>query len=118
MALRWREDPEAGGGRPDPGAAGARAVGFLAGQRLPLAQFAEPTIRTQDLARRTDTTLRYLYREQPLAAAGVETGMQVVFAGERLAGFEYFFDDPRRAEIEAEMQGTVFLGNLRFGFLI
>ncbi|HZI64323.1 MAG TPA: PP2C family protein-serine/threonine phosphatase, partial [Thermoanaerobaculia bacterium] len=118
MALRWRQDPEAGGGRIDPAAARARADEFLAAQGLPLAQFAEPAIRAQDLARRTDTTLRYLYREQPLAAAGVETGMQVVFAGERLAGFEYFFDDPRRAEIEAEMQGTVFLGNLRFGFLI
>ncbi len=118
MALRWRQDPDAGGGRIDAASARARADEFLAAQGQPLAQFGEPEIRAQDLAQRTDTTLRYLYRDQPLAAAGVKTGMQVVFAGDRLAGFEYFFDDPRRAEITTEMQGSVFLGNLRFGFLI
>jgi hypothetical protein len=114
MALRRRLAPEvAAPGRIDAATARQRADAFLVAQGYGLEQFAPSEVRTQELQARVDTTVRYPYREQVLGH-GIAYGMQVVFGGDELLGFEFYFDDPNRAQIEAGLQPIVMLENLRF----
>ena len=114
MALRRRLPPEAAvEGRIDAAAARARADEFLAAQGYPLDRFAASEVRTQELQARVDTMVRYPYRDQALAG-GIRYGMQVQFAGPELMGFEFYFDDPNRGQLEAGLQPMILLENLRF----
>jgi stage II sporulation SpoE-like protein len=114
MALRRRLPPqEAVAGRIDAATARQRADAFLVGEGYPLDRFAPSEVRTQELQARVDTTVRYPYREQVLGN-GIAYGMQVLFAGDQLLGFEFYFDDPNRAQVEAGLQPIIMLENLRF----
>jgi hypothetical protein len=86
-------DPDAAGGEIDVQTARAIADEFLAAQGLDIARYAEPEPRAKQLDKRTDLTLRYRAREA-LLGDEVPYGVEVQFAGERLAGFTTWLDDP------------------------
>ncbi len=114
MALRRRLPPEAAvEGRIDAATARARSDALLVEQGYTLDRFAASEVRTQELESRVDTTVRYPYKDQALGR-DIRYGMQVGFAGPELLGFEFYFDDPNRAEIEAGLQPIIMLENLRF----
>jgi hypothetical protein len=91
----------------------SRADRFLAEQGFSLDELQEPETRTQDLIARTDTTVRYRLVEQ-LLEDRLPYGFEVHFAGDRLAGFESWYEDPERSRIEALLQPFTLVGNLRF----
>lgn len=112
QALHLRLDPEAAGVPLDQTTARARADAFLAQQGIDLARYGAPELRTQQLARRTDTSLRYPDRLAPLPN-GARYGVQVDFAGDRLTGFGPWFDDPQERFPLASQQGIQVAGYLR-----
>lgn len=91
LVLRVPED--------EPGAAIDEASAIQQGEELlrsygfDLSMFDAPTVRRQDLASRTDVSLRYRDRRAILGES-VPYGVQVRFAGDRLAGFEPWIEDP------------------------
>jgi hypothetical protein len=66
---------------------------FLEDQGFDLTRYDEPELRTRDLQTRTDLFLRYLDREA-LLGEEYPYGVEVVFSGDRLAGYSRYFDDP------------------------
>lgn len=106
LALRFRPDPQASG-KPIPvQEARDRADAFLLAQGIDLAQYGEPQIRSQQLAARTDLSVRYPYR----GATGVPHGFAVLFAGDRLAGFQPWVDDPQQRQLQQTLRGLQFTG--------
>jgi len=106
--LRLRLDPQAKG-RPIPlGEARREADDFLARQGIDLARYAEPTPRSVQLAARTDLVLRYADRRT--APAGVTHGVDVSFAGDRLAGFESWWEGPDPRNLQRVVQQAAFEG--------
>ncbi len=107
--LRLNLDPEAKG-RPIPlAAARAQADAFLARQGIDLARYREPVPRSYQLAARTDLYLRYPDR-RPTPGGG-QHGIQVAFLGDRLAGFESWWDsDPRQRDLQRIVQQVAFAG--------
>lgn len=103
-----REDPGTGLERDE---ARRRAAEFLGAQGFDLALFDEPEVRVEQLASRTDTAVRLPLRER-LLGEGVRYGVEVAFAGDRLAGFSPWIEDPQRAVREEEMRLPTLLGNL------
>lgn len=74
-----------------------RANRFLVDNGFDLSRFAEPVPRRRDLVARTDLTLRYEDRRAILGDA-VPYGVEVLFAGDRLAGFRSWIEDPKLEE--------------------
>ncbi|HYX25512.1 MAG TPA: hypothetical protein VFC23_15280, partial [Thermoanaerobaculia bacterium] len=68
LGLRLRLEPEAKGAPIQPQEARARADAFLTREGVDLSHYDPPEIRSQQLAARTDLTLRYRDRRNPLAA--------------------------------------------------
>ena len=90
-----------------------RADAFLAAQGIDLARYGEPVLRSLQLSTRTDLAVRYLARD--VLAGVLPHGVEVVFAGDRLAGFETWTEDPREEELQRSLQGLRFAG---FGRLV
>lgn len=112
LGLRQRYDPLARGKPIAPEEARRGADAFLARQGFDLSRYGTPEVRTQQLAKRTDTTLRY--RDlRGTVAPGVFHGVEVLFAGDRLAGFQPYFDDPQTRILQRDFQGLQFTGILR-----
>ncbi|HEV2855000.1 MAG TPA: SpoIIE family protein phosphatase [Thermoanaerobaculia bacterium] len=109
LSLVQRFDPETQGAPISQREARARAEAFLERQGIDLSHYDGPEIRSQQLARRTDLTVRYRDRRNPLLA-GSTHGVQVFFAGDRLAGFDAWLDDPREKELAESLRGFNFLG--------
>lgn len=101
LLIRLPLDQEAG----EISAAAAREVAdqFLHEQGIDLADYDEPDLRTRDLQSRTDLFLRYRDREE-LLGEGYPYGVEVVFAGDRLAGYSRYFDDPELMQIRQSFQ--------------
>ena len=97
VSLHLRVDPDAKAGALSPAAARGLADSALRSQGFDLRRFGAPEIRTQQLASRTDVSLRY-HEIQPLPDGG-GFGMEVKFAGDRLSDFGPWFDEgaPQRA---------------------
>jgi len=112
LELRLRLDPQAKGAPISPRAARDRADAFLAAQGIELSRYGEPELRSQQLAGRTDLAVRYRDRVDP-PGAGSSHGVQVLFAGDRLAGFSPWLDDPREKELQRTYQNFEFLGIAR-----
>lgn len=112
-ALRHRVDPDLELDPIDPGAAIAAAGAFLRAQGFDLERYARPEVRSQELRFRTDLVLRYRSLE---AVLGEEApyGLQVHFAGDRLTGFDAYFENPDEREIQSALQGTALWGQLVF----
>ena len=113
IALRLRLDPQAKGAPLSQEEARNRADGFLAEQGVDLARYGEPEIRSQQLAGRTDLAVRYRDRRDLPSEEGLGHGVAVHFAGDRLAGFSPWLDDPREREIQRTVQNVEFLAIAR-----
>jgi hypothetical protein len=108
MALQLRLDPLVAGESISPAEARSRAEGFLAEQGFDLAGFGEPQVRSQQLAARTDLAVRFPRRGEPLGE-GISHGVQVHFAGDRLAGFSPWVEDPGERPFQKTFQNLQFL---------
>jgi hypothetical protein len=106
-------DPEAKGAFLAPEEARKRADAFLTREGVDLSRYEPPEIRAVTLARRTDLTVRYRDRRSPLPA-GSSHGVEVLFAGDRLAGFDRWLDDPKEKELVRSIRGAAFLPLGRF----
>ena len=95
------------------GDARQRAEEFLREHGIDLGRFEAPEVKTQDQLARTDTTVRYREREQVLGPR-LAYGLEVSFAGDRLAGISRWYEDPGRDQIDALFQPFVLVGNMRF----
>ncbi|QQR72166.1 MAG: SpoIIE family protein phosphatase [Holophagales bacterium] len=111
MRLRLPRDQQ--GEAVDPAAARLRADELLRAQGFDLTAFEEPEVRSEQLAARTDRTLRYPMRERS-AGPRVRYGIDVVFAGDRLAGFGSWIDDPDKSAFEQLLQVPTLFANLNF----
>lgn len=92
-------------------AARGQAEELLRSNGFDLAHYEEPEPRSQQLATRTDLTLRFRDRER-LLGDEVEYGMAVTFAGDELTGFDSYVDDPRQQDFEQSVQPLALLGQL------
>ena len=118
LALRLRLGDQERAGPITPQAARDQADAFLLAQGIDLARYGEPELRSQQLAARTDLTLRYRDRgavSDDGKRAGIAYGVEVVFAGDRLAGFGPWKDDPRERELQRSLQSLQLVG---FGRLV
>ncbi|HYH44321.1 MAG TPA: hypothetical protein VEG34_01450, partial [Thermoanaerobaculia bacterium] len=112
LSLRHQLDPQAPGKTISPQQARERAGAFLAEQGFDLSRFAEPNLRTRELAARTDTEVRYPDRTPAPGGKGAH-GMAVLFSGDRLSGFVPWYDDPAERELERSLQPAQFAGFAR-----
>lgn len=112
IALRLRIAPQAKGAPISPETARDEADAFLARQGIDLSRYNEPEPRTQQLAGRTDLTFRYRDRGTT-PGTGSAHGLEVVFAGDRLAGFAPWLDDPGERDLQRTIQNLQFLGAAR-----
>jgi serine phosphatase RsbU (regulator of sigma subunit) len=106
LALRFRPDPQAGGAPIPVEEARDRADAFLLAQGIDLSRYGEPQVRSQQLDARTDLLVRYPYRGE----GDLPHGFEVVFAGDRLAGFQPWTDDPQVRQLQKSLRGLQFLG--------
>src|SRR5436305_55196 len=106
--LRLQLDPKQAGRPIAPQAARDHADAFLLAQGVDLGRYLEPEVRSRQLAARTDLTLRY--RDRASAAQGVAHGIEVSFAGDRLAGFAPWVDDPQQRQLQQTVQTLLFAG--------
>ena len=101
LLIRLPSDQESGGiSAPQ---ARQMADQFLQEQGIDLAGYDEPEVRTRDLQSRTDLFLRYRNQEA-LLGQEYPYGVEVVFAGSRLAGYSRYFDDPELIAIRQSFQ--------------
>ena len=97
----------------DGGAARRQADELLEKAGFDLSELEEPEIRRTDRSARTDLALRYRDRQRVLGA-DVAYGVQVDFAGDRLAGFRPWLEDPDRAALQQRLQIINLLGTAWF----
>jgi len=90
-----------------------RADEFLREQGFDLAAYDAPETRRVDLDRRTDLVFRYRSHERAFGDE-VRYGVAVTFAGDQLAGFAPWREDPAEQEMTALFQPVTILGNLNF----
>ena len=111
VQAQLRFDPDAKGLPLDAGEARRQADALLKEQGFDPARYGEPELRSQQLAARTDLTLRYADRDQKLGPR-CRYGLEVTFAGDQLAGFAPFFEDPDRAALDRLLQPAILINNL------
>jgi len=99
--LRLNVGPRVGGRPIAFAAARAQADAFLARHGFDLAGYGEPTPRSLQLAARTDLVLRYPDRRP---APGGAHGVEVVFAGDRLAGYQSWWEDRNERSLQRVVQ--------------
>lgn len=100
-----------GEGAMEVAAARRKAEELLRDNGFDLAHYREPEPRSRQLATRTDLTLRFRDREA-LLGDEIEYGMAVTFAGDQLAGFDSYVDDPRQQELEQIVQPLALLNQV------
>ena len=86
-----------------PGAAIAQADRFLAARGVDLERYERPEVRSRELDARTDLEVRYRSEEE-LLDPRVAYGLQVDFAGDEIAGFAPWIEDPAERELQAVLQ--------------
>ncbi len=107
-SLRLRIQPEEEGAELAPEEARRRADAFLTRMGFDLGGFDEPALRRTDQQERTDLSLRYRDRET-LLGEGIPYGIEVTFAGDRLAGFAPWMEDPEQRDLLASLQPNALL---------
>ncbi len=90
-----------------------RAGEFLAEQGFDLGRYEAPELRRVDLDRRTDLVLRFRAKERALGEE-IRYGVAVTFAGDQLAGYAPWREDPGEKELLALLQPVTLLGNISF----
>jgi hypothetical protein len=113
LALRLRLGPQERAQPITPQAARDRADAFLVDQGGDLARYGEPLLRSQQLAARTDLAVRYPERAAVGGAGGIVHGVEVLFAGDRLAGFQPWMEDPQQRRLEQDLQGLQLVSFVR-----
>lgn len=115
LLLQLNLDPQARGTAVPHQEARNRADTFLVEQGFDLSRYGEPELRSRQLTARTDLTVRYPDRSLPPGTPPGQGrhGVQVHFAGERLAGFSFWFDDPQERALQTAMQSSQFSGLAR-----
>lgn len=113
LALRRGFPKTAAAASIEEGEARRRADEFLREQGFDLARYEAPETRRADLDRRTDLVFRYRSLERAFGDE-VRYGVAVSFAGDQLAGFAPWREDPDEAEATALFQPVTILGNLNF----
>lgn len=115
VSLHLRVDPETKAAALAPAVARGLADAVLRSQGFDLRRFGEPEISTQQLASRTDVSLRY--RDRRPLPDGSGFGMEVKFAGDRLSDFGSWIDAgaPQRAA-QRSLQGSQLALIGGFGF--
>ena len=113
LELSLRRPEDAAGGSIGVDDARTRAERFLAEQGIDLGLYETAEVKTRDLTARRDTTVRWRDRERLLGDV-VKYGVQVQFAGEELAGFSQWYEDPDQAQVDAAVQPYVLIENFRF----
>lgn len=108
LSLRLRLDPQAAGAPISQQAARDRADAFLVAQGIDLSRYDPPQFRSQQLAARTDLAVRYRDRRE-LRGEGLSHGLEVIFAGDRLAGFQPWVDDPQERRLQQTFQNLQFV---------
>ncbi|MCP3958048.1 MAG: PP2C family protein-serine/threonine phosphatase [bacterium] len=93
----------------DPDVARRRADELLARSGFDVDRFGAPELRRTDRAERTDLSFKYR-DEEALLGAEVPYGVQVDFAGERLAGFRPWLEDPDSAALQQRLQTVNLFG--------
>lgn len=111
VSLRLKLKDETPGTAIDPAAARKLSDEYLRLHGFDLSQLGEPKLRTTELRNRVDTTLRYPAREQALG--DVPHGTEVFFAGEQLAGFGPYVEEPAIERIRQELRSGFFLSFFR-----
>ena len=109
--LTQRVPPEAPADDVEVAEARRRGEALLTEQGYDLSRFGEPVARRTELQARTDLALRYPVVDPLLG--DLNYGVEALFAGDQLVGFETFLDDPDRAEVQARLQPVALLGQLR-----
>ncbi|MFL6263840.1 MAG: PP2C family protein-serine/threonine phosphatase [Thermoanaerobaculia bacterium] len=110
--LRRHLDPEERIPAISPQEARTRAEAFLKRKGFDLAGYDGPDLRSQQLAGRTDLSVRFRDRRNPLLG-GATHGVEVYFAGNQLTGFGYWLDDPGQKALAASLQSLNLLSVLR-----
>jgi hypothetical protein len=116
LSLRLQLDPQLDGQLSEGQAAGQplteavarnQADAFLLAQGVDLARYGPPQLRSQQLTARTDLSVRYPY----LGEDGGELphGIEILFAGDRLAGFQPWIDDPQQRQLQESLRGIQFV---------
>jgi len=113
LALRRGFPKTAAAASIEEGEARRRADEFLREQGFDLGRYEAPETRRADLDRRTDLVFRYRSLERAFGDE-VRYGVAVSFAGDQLAGFAPWREDPAEAEATALFQPVTILGNLNF----
>ena len=101
--LQLRVPPDRSAPALDRATSRSRADDFLLAQGFDPGRYGQPEIRTRQLQSRSDMTLRYRDGAN-LLGPDVPYGLEVTFAGDRLAGFSSWLDDPEQAELQASYQ--------------
>lgn len=109
VALVLHLDEQARGAPISNAAARQRADAFLAEQGIDVARYEAPQFRSRQLDARTDLAVRYRDRMR-FPAPGVAHGIQVHFAGDRLAGFSPWLDDAGERALQDIQQQASFAG--------
>lgn len=111
LSLVHRVPEDEGGEAPDDATVRRRAEALIGQLGLERTDFtAEPILRRSQTGDRLDVSVRYRFRD-PLAGA-VPHGVEVIFAGDMLAGFRRFTDEPELDALAAELRGLNLLGTL------
>jgi len=113
LSLRRGFQDDEPGGEIDDEEARRQADAFLTEQGFDLAALEAPEVRRVDRDKRTDLVFRYRWAERVLDE-GIRYGVAVNFAGDRLAGFAPWRDDPGQDELFALVQPATLIGNLNF----
>jgi hypothetical protein len=113
LGMRFRLDPDAKAVAITPAEARRRAVDFLRRQGIDLGRYGEPEVRLHQLAARSDFQVRFPDRQQLPDHATF--GLDVDFAGDRLAGFMPWLEPPNARELQQLVQTAAFIG---FGRLV
>ncbi len=95
VSFGFRMPEELPGDGIEPAAARRRAAELLHRLGVGTERFDEPELRRIEQAGRTDLALRYR-DHQALLGADTPHGVEVTFAGDRLASFKTWIDDPQR----------------------
>lgn len=81
----------------DDASAIVRANAFLEANGFDRSVYEEPVPRRRDLMARTDLTLRY-QDHRAVLGSDVPYGVEVLFVGDQLAGFQSWIEDPERQQ--------------------
>ncbi len=104
---------EAAGASLDDEKALVRARELLGEQRIDPASYEAPTVRRKDLEKRTDLVVRFPDRSRP-AGDRLRSGLEVYFAGQELAGYARFAEDPNQEEVMALLRPITLYSQFAF----